>query len=397
MQDKYIKLLLNKCLNIDNCKSLFISYNKLNKDFVDKVVSYVKNIGINDIYLNEIDSFYEHDLLLKIKSYEVENYDIFNSNIWDVYAKKNSAFLILVSEIPNLMNDVSDEVLTKVAYTRLSTKPLYREKQLKNVIPWTIALLPNEYWAKDLFKNDLNSLNSFWNVISDICKLNADNPIESWNYELEKMNLNVKKLNELNIRKLYYKNSLGTDISFELPDGCLWQSIAGGKWLSNMPSYEIFTTPDYRKTNGVVYNSKPLVYNGKIIDNFYLKFKDGKVIDYDAKVGKDILKEIINFDELSSYLGEIALVNYDSPISNTNMIFKSTLFDENASCHIAMGSGFASCIKNGDKYTKKELDNLGINLSNNHVDFMMGTSDLTITADTINGSKVIMENGNLII
>ena len=141
----------------------------------------------------------------------------------------------------------------------------------------------------------------------------------------------------------------------------------------------------------------PLLYNGKEIKDFYLEFKNGKVSNFDAKEGKDILKEIINSDELSSYLGEVALVNYDSPISKTNLIFKNTLFDENASCHLALGSGFIECIKDSKNLEQEELEKLGVNFSKNHVDFMIGTKDLIIEADTNKGKIVIMKDGNLVI
>lgn len=397
MKEKYIELLLMRCLKVQDCTSLFIHYNSINKDFVQLVVEYAKKIGINDIFLNEEDSNYIHDILVNSSIDEIKQNKVFNSAKWDEYANKNAAFLILDTEIPNIMNDVSSENLAMSAYIKRSTKPIYREKQMNSEIPWTIAAVPNIYWAKEIYPNVENPLEKFWDTLAKVCMLDKENPIEAWNKFLEKEQQIIDKLNNLCITKLYYKNSLGTDLTIELSDKALWQSASSNKWLVNMPSYEIFTTPDYNKTNGIVYSSKPLLYNGKMINNFKLVFENGKVIDYDAQIGKDVLKEIIYSDELSSFLGEVALVNYDSPISNSNIIFESTLFDENASCHLALGNGFIECIKNGDEMSKDELVDLGVNFSKNHVDFMIGTNDLIIFADTNKGKIKIMENGNLII
>lgn len=397
MQEKYIELLLKRCLCVDESTPLFVHYNKLNKDFANKLVEYAEKLGISDIYLEEEDSDKIHDMLNQLRLEEIEKCNAFNCKKWDEYAEKNAAFLMLDTEIPSLMEDIDSDKLAKSAYVRRTTKPIYIEKQLKSLIPWCIAILPNEYWAKDLFPDSKNPLKEFWDAIAKVCMLNDDNPIESWNNMLKEQTKNIEYLNGLEIKKLYYKNSLGTNLEIELSEKAIWKGASTGKWIVNLPSYEIFTTPNYKKTKGKVYSSMPLMYNGKEINDFYLEFKDGKVVDFYAKEGKDILKEIINSDNLSSYLGEVALVNYDSPISNTNLVFKSTLFDENASCHLALGSGFVECIKDAKNIDKEELDKLGVNLSKNHVDFMIGTEDLLIEADTNKGKITIMKDGNLVV
>jgi len=397
IEEKYIELLLKRCLKVDKNDPLFISYNKLNKDFVDKVIKYAEDLGIKDIYLDEEDSYYIHDLLNELEIDEIKNHEAFNSKKWDEYAEKNAAFLLLDSEIPDLMTDIDSEKLAKSALAKRESKPIYKEKQLKSLLAWCIAAVPNEDWAKDIFPESEKPLEEFWENISNMCMLNEKDPIKSWDELLDKQHKIVDKLTNMKITKMHYKNKLGTDLEVELLENALWQSACSKKWIVNMPSYEVFTTPNYRKTNGIVYSSKPLIYNGKVIDEFYIEFANGKVKNFDAKEGKDILKKIIEGDKLSSYLGEVALVNYDSPISNTNKVFKSTLFDENASCHIALGSGFMECLENGDEMSEDELDKKGLNLSKNHVDFMIGTKDLTIEADTKDGKIIIMENGNLVI
>lgn len=396
MQEKYIKLLVERCLDINNSKSLFIHYNKLNEDFVMKLKEYVNDLGINDIYLDGIDYFELHDILKNSSVKDIKSNHDLDCHMWDEYAKKDAAFLILESEIPHLMDDIDEEVFKEYLLIKRTTKPIYKEKQLNGVIPWCIAALPNKYWSKEIFNND-NSEDLFWNYICKICMLENDNPISKWNEFLDYQTFIVNKLNNLHIKSLIYKNSLGTNLKVYLSDKTIWASASSGKWIVNMPSYEVFTTPIYDKTEGIVYSSKPLIYNGVTIDNFWIKFKNGKVIEYDAREGQSALKSIIESDEYSAYLGECALVNYDSPISKTNIVYKTTLIDENASCHLALGAGFNECIINGFNLSKEELFELGVNPSKNHVDFMIGTSDLEIIAETNNGNITIMKDGNLVL
>ena len=213
---------------------------------------------------------------------------------------------------------------------------------------------------------------------------------------MNKLKNRAEYLNCLNIDKLIYENSLGTNVEIGLPEGYLFQSADGGN-IVNMPTEEVFTSPDRLRVNGKVYSSKLLIHNNSPVEYFWLEFKNGKVVNYDAKVGKEILKGILETDEGAKYLGEVALVDFDSPISKTNVIFKNTLFDENASCHLALGASFAECIKGGLEKNNEELLELGLNYSKEHVDFFIGTHDLKIIAVLKDGSKkVIMDNGNFI-
>ena len=162
----------------------------------------------------------------------------------------------------------------------------------------------------------------------------------------------------------------------------------------NMPSYEIFTSPDYRKTEGIVYGTRPLVYNGGIIDDFFIEFEKGKAVNYKAKVGNELLKGIITSDKGSCYLGEAALIDINTPISKSGIVTGTVLLDENASPHLALGEGFSSAIKNGTNMSEEELKKLGINFSTAHVDFMIGSPDLNVLADTNDGQKLILKNGS---
>jgi len=234
MQEKYIELLLKRCLRIDECKSLFINYNVINKDFVEKIVKYAKTLGVENIYLDEEDSNYIHDVLVNTKVEEIDKHEAFNSHMWDEYAKKDAAFLMLDAEIPHVMDDVSSEALAKSAFAKRNTKPIYKEKQLNSEIAWCIAAVPNIYWAKDIFEKSENPLEEFWNILSKMCMLDKENPIEEWDKLLNKQKDLIDKLNNLEIKKLHYKNDLGTDLTIELNENALWQSASSGEWIVNL-------------------------------------------------------------------------------------------------------------------------------------------------------------------
>lgn len=400
MKEKYIDLLVNKCLNFSKSNSLFISCDKVNKDFVNELIEKVDKEKVSDIYIDMNDIFQKHDKLKSMSLDEIEHDKYFDKSLWDEYAKKDAVFLMIDTEFPHVMDDIEPEKITKAAEIARKSRPIFRRKESTMEISWCIAAVANEIWAKDIFKDDSNAYQKLEELIYKCCMVDQENPIESWNNYLKKSEELADKLNNLKIESLHYKNSLGTDLNIELPKDVIWQSAASEAnfdCIVNMPTYEIFTSPNYKGTNGIVYNALPLMYGGKLVDKFSIKFKDGKAISYKAEIGEEILKGIIEGDERSSYLGEVALVNHNSPISNTGVIFGTTLFDENASCHLALGDGFPECIKDGSKMSKEELLNNGINQCPNHVDFMVGTSDLEIEAKTKDGIIKIFENGNFVI
>lgn len=235
--------------------------------------------------------------------------------------------------------------------------------------------------------------------IFDICLINEDNPIDAWDEKIKNNHILCDKLNKLNIKELKYTNKLGTNFTVSLSKGAIWcggSSIINGREpIVNMPTEEVFTTPNKNKTNGVVYTSLPLVHSGITIKDIMLEFKDGKIVNFDASTGKEELKNIIELDEESSMLGEVALVDKNSKIAKTNTLFYETLYDENASCHIAVGRGFKECIKDSHDMTEKELEEIGYNNSKNHVDMMIGTKDLNITAITYDNKEIeIFKDGS---
>lgn len=395
MEEKYIELLLRRCTDLKHSKILFIHYNIEIQDFVKKISKRAKELGIEEIYLEQEDPYYTHNLLKINTIDDIKESTYFDDSIWDTYAAKKSSFLILETEYPGLMDDIEPEKIALSSRRRRESRPLYRKLVENCELSWCIAAYPGELWAKNIFKDDFNSYDKLLKAIYKICMIDQENPIDSWKQYLMKTKKIIQYLNSLSLSKLHYSNSLGTNLDIYLPKGYLFSSAEDREVIVNMPSYEVFASPVYHQTEGIVYSSKPLIYNGALIDDFWLKFEDGKVIDFDAKVGKEILKEIVHTDANSCYLGECAFVEYDSPISNLDVVFGTTLIDENASCHLALGAGFPECIQDGFHLTEEQLLEHGINTSKNHVDFMVGTADLSIIGTTKDGVEIpIFTNGN---
>lgn len=389
---KYANFLVAGCLRLKKGDKLFIVADDNILDFVEIVKEEASNLGILEI--ETLISYPEKEKELYLsKSYEeIIKSPLVDKSKYNEMAREGYAFLMLKSPIPNYFLEVKEDILARVSKYQMEAIEEYKSYQLKNKIKWNISAVPNEAWAREI--DGVNSLDELWDLVWDICLINEENPVKAWDEKMTKLKNRANYLNNLKIDKLIYKNSLGTNLEIGLPKDYIFAS-ADGNNIVNMPTEEVFTSPDRLRVRGMVYSSKVLIYNNRVIEDFWLEFKEGKIVDYNAKVGKEILKEIIETDEGSHYLGEVALVDYNSPISLTNIIFKNTLYDENASCHLAIGAGFMECIKDGYSLTTEELMDKGINYSHEHVDFFIGTKDLEVKALLQNGQEVvIMENGN---
>ena len=245
---------------------------------------------------------------------------------------------------------------------------------------------------------------ALWDAILKTVRVTGDGNAEArWREHIALLTARKEKLNALRFKSLHYTNSLGTDLTIELPDDHLWaagNSVMknGVEFVANMPTEEIFTAPLKTGINGVVYAALPLVNDGNIIDKFYFVIREGKIVEAHAEKGEEFLKAAISVDEGASYFGEVALVPYDSPISNQKILYYNTLFDENASCHLAFGEAYPECIEGGESMTREEVQAHGLNYSLTHVDFMVGTADLSIVGTTHDGREIpVFVNGNFAI
>ena len=396
---KYAQLLLHKCLCFKNTNTLLIEYMTHEHDsFVNIIIEEAKKMNIENIVLCCDDIDLIHDYLATTDIEDIKLIPLIDRSSWDRVAKVHGCILHINTFIPGVMEDIDPKKISAMNKLVAPTFSYYRANNKYNY-PWVICAYPNRRWANYLFGNDTNAYKKLYMYIMEMCMIDKDNPIYNWDMYIKEINDKKNILQNMNISKLHYKNGLGTDLEIGLPNNYRWLNLDkkdnfGSSIIVNMPSYEIFTTPDYKVTNGVVYNSRPLVFHNKIIDKFYIEFKDGCATKYKAEIGNDTLKELIENYRNSNRLGEVALVNDNSPISSTGIVFYNTLFDENASCHLALGRGNATTINNYKDLTKEQLDEIGINDSNVHVDFMIGTNDLEIEADTNSGKQLIFKNGN---
>ncbi len=312
------------------------------------------------------------------------------------------ARIVIISDDPAGLKGVNAEKMQKVYIEKMKVLKKYIDAT-EDKHQWTIAAVPSAKWAKKVFPElrTNQAVEKMWNCILESVRITDSNdPQKEWaehNANLEKKSA---ALNAMEIEYLHYKNSLGTDFKCHLMPQAIWKggmdTTIDGTWFNpNLPTEEVFTTPMKGKAEGIVYSTKPLSYQGKVIEDFSITFENGKAVSCKAEKNQDVLEKMIATDEGASMIGELALIPNDSPISNSNVLYYNTLFDENASCHIALGRGYASNIVGFEKMTKEEMKELGLNDSVIHVDFMIGSDDMDIVANLKDGStKQIFKNGN---
>lgn len=311
------------------------------------------------------------------------------------------AVIYLESADPDGMNGVDAHKVSSASMRRFPKIKPYRDA-MENKYQWCIAAVAGKNWAKKVFPKEKNAQaaeEKLWEAILR-CSRAEGNPIGNWNEHNKNLSERCRILNGLHLKKLFYRSSNGTDLTVGLmPEGVFaggGETTLSGRYFNpNIPSEEVFTTPRRGLAEGVVYSTKPLSYQGQLIENFHLRFADGKVTEAAAEKGEEVLKKMLAMDEGASYLGECALVPFDSPINESGLLFYNTLFDENASCHLALGRGFSMCVKGYENYSDEKIKELGVNDSMIHVDFMIGARDLSIEGETENGERIsIFKNGN---
>lgn len=335
------------------------------------------------------------------KDYVFENFPKWKVDALEAMYKDNYHHIFILASDPELLKDIDGEKVAKNQKSASQAMASVMKYRMTGFTKWNIIAMPSPSWAKSVFPelDEKKAIEKLWENIFAATRVDQKDPVKAW----EEHDKNLKKyrdfLNEKQFEKLLYKGP-GTDLEVYLAEDHYWmggskKSQSGHPYVANIPTEEVFTTPHRLKVNGTLKATKPLSLNGKIVDGFGFTFKDGKVIDFYAEKGYDVLKKLLENDEGAKYLGEVALVQDNSPISNTGILFNETLFDENASCHFALGRAYAYAMQNGSNMTEEELASKGSNFSLIHVDFMVGGPELNITAFEKNGNEVILfKNGN---
>ena len=310
--------------------------------------------------------------------------------------------ILLIGEDPDGLRGINLEKMQKAHMATYKVMKPYRDA-IESKHQWTIAAVPSEEWAKKVFpglkKNQ--AVERLWRAILDAVSVTddpANDPIAEWERHNAEFSKRCKWLNDQKFDYLTYKSSNGTDFRADLiPEGH-W--CGGGEvtkqgifFNPNLPTEEIFTSPMKGRAEGRLVSTKPLSYNGQLIRNFWIRFKDGRAVEWDAESGREVLDKMITMDDGAAMLGELALIPCNSPINNSGILFYETLFDENASCHVALGRGFNDCIDGYLDKTNEECQALGINDSIIHVDFMVGAPDMCITGYKNGRAVPIFVNG----
>ena len=309
-------------------------------------------------------------------------------------------FLWLDSDDPDGMDGIDQGKRARAQMARFPKIKPYRDA-MENKYQWCIAGVPCVKWAKKVFPEltEAEAVEKLWEALLQAARVDG-NAISNWQQHNKRIHELTAKLNSYQLAALEYKSANGTDFHVGLMEqgvfaGAEEHDLSGRGFNPNIPSEEIFTTPKKGEADGVLVATKPLSWQGSLIEDFSIRFENGKAVEVKARKGQDALERMIAMDENAPYLGECALIDYDSPINQMNTLFYSTLYDENASCHLALGRGFDVCVKDFSKYTADELKALGVNDSMIHVDFMIGSADLEITGITASGERVkIFQNGH---
>lgn len=403
---KLAKLAVKVGANVQKDQIVVIRTSTETKELAREVAEQAYLAGARRVHVQWSDEFISRQSLLHASLEELTQVPNYLVDQYQHYVDQGACFISISSPIPGLNKDVDPMKSQKSGIAMQKAVSFFREFLMGNKSQWTIISEPNPIWAKQVFPelDEDAAVEALWQAILNASRVTEDNdPIKEWKEHNARLLAHNTILNEYNFKHLHFKNSLGTDLIVELVKDHVWAgggevALNGAYFNPNIPTEENFTMPYKWGTRGKVVATKPLNYQGKLIDKFWLEFKDGKVVDYDAKVEKDALTNLLETDEGSKYIGEIALISHDSPISNTNILFLNTLFDENASCHMALGRAYPMNIKNGVNLDIPTLEKSGYNNSMVHSDFMFGSSDMEITGLTQDGKEVkVFEKGNFVI
>ncbi|MFC5591925.1 aminopeptidase [Sporosarcina soli] len=397
----YADLAVQVGVNIQPNQYLYISASTETTEFVRLVVEKAYDAGARQVFVD-----WNDDAVTRIRYEKAPSDSFAEFPEWKVMereqlAEKGAAFMSIISQSPDLLKGVESSRISDFQKASGQALDKYRQYVQSDKISWTVIAAPSEAWAAKVFPElpVEERIPALWNAIFQSVRADQENPVQEWIEHDNRLHEKVDYLNQKRYRKLHY-TAPGTDLTIELPEGHLWCGAGsvnekGHAFMANMPTEEVFTVPLKTGVDGVVSSTKPLSYGGNIIDHFTITFQEGRVIDVSAEQGEEVLKQLIDTDEGAKYLGEVALVPHTSPISQSGLLFYNTLFDENASNHLALGSAYAFCIEGGKTMSREELEQRGLNQSITHVDFMIGSAEMDIDGILDDGStEPIFRNGN---
>ncbi len=402
---EYAKLIVKVGLNVQDGENVIINSQISTPELVYLVMEESYALGAREVVVRWADDAANKIKLTNDSDDVYEELPSWNYEYFKHYDSMNSNYLNIYSSGPEALKGVDPSRIMKISQITNKALSEHVGAVMGNAQSWCVVSVPSTDWAKKVFPDlsESEAVDKLWDVIFDIVRVGDGNAISRWEEHVSNMTKVNKKMNEYAFDKLRFTSDNGTNLEVGLVKNHIWCGGAeenittNKKFVANMPTEESFTMPDAANVNGVVYNTKPLSYNGSLIDDFKLEFKDGKVVDYSAGVGMEVLAGLLGTDEGSVRLGEVALVSNDSPISKSNILFYNTLFDENASCHLALGRAYPINIKDFEKMSEEERKNAGVNTSAIHEDFMIGDATTKIVGVSGEREVVVFENGNFVL
>lgn len=400
---KYSKTVIKVGANVQEGQLVVIRANIDARDLVRNLTEEAYKAGAGDVNVVWRDDIItRHKLkyasvetLSEVKRWTIDQYTD--------YIDSDAVFISVVGNDPNNLEGLDIEKIKASSVANSKAMKYFSTSLMSDRNSWCVIGASTPAWAKVVFPelDEEDAVNKLWELIFYTSRIGEGDSIQGWREHIDELSRRSNYLNEKQFKYLKYSSQKGTDLTIELPERHIWNAAGSGfnakgvSFTANMPTEEVFTLPHKDGVNGVIYSTKALNYNGNIIDEFKLEFENGKVVNYDAKKGYEILKSLLETDEGALSLGEVALVPFDSPISNTNTMFFETLYDENASCHLAFGKAYPTCLEGGEKMTDEELKEKGANDSLVHVDFMVGDETLNIVGITKDGEEIpVFTNGN---
>ena len=369
--------------------------------FTREVVKKAYGAGAGRVHVNLTDAVFERAFFENTTVEELEKFPKWIVAQREELIERNGALLWIDAADPDLLAGIDVEKIS--THQKVSGAALvnYRKAVMNDDIAWSIIAVPSAKWAAKVFPDlaENEQVDALWDAIFKTVRIGEGDAVEAWHEHVTNLEKRAAQLNAKRYKALHYK-APGTDLTIKLPEKHLWltggsKTPQGTTFIANMPTEEVYTMPSKYGVDGTVSNTKPLVYKGNVIDQFTLTFEKGKIVKAQAQVGNDLLQQLITTDEGSSYLGEVALVPHQSPISASNILYYNTLFDENASNHLAIGEAYPTCYEGGRELKQGQLESLGINTSITHEDFMIGSSEMDIDGELADGTlEPIFRKGN---
>lgn len=397
--DNYASLIITYALNVQPGQTVYINGELIHRDFIFRCAKAAYNKGAKYVGVDFNDPYLSRLRLLETRKEEDLKFtpSFITKKFNDLVDNNDAILRILGSEAPDVLADIDPKSVNTLNFSyRNSIRRFYEDGIGRSITQWTLAAAATPAWAKKIFPqmSDEDALNALWMHIIKICRADKADCVDLWMKHNQRLKDRATALTDLKIKELHFEGP-ETDLKVGLTPLAVFRgggdkSTSGVSFEPNVPTEECFTTPDWRKTEGTVKTTRPFFINGVLVEGLKLRFKDGVIVESSAKQGLKTFQEYVSSDEGAKRLGEVALVGIDSPVYESGIVFRETLFDENAACHIALGSAYKFCLDGGTTMTANELDSNGCNVSNVHSDMMISSEEVDVTATTYNGERIVI-------